>query len=160
MARFVRWSVLLLFVVPVVAWAAETAADLDFEGLARVLYRAIQGGQWATVISVVIVLLVAGLKKWGKHIPNVGPFLETTLGGWTLNFLTTASGSLSVAAMAGAPVTWVLLAKIAALAFSTAGALEFLRDLGDWWKRKRTPLEAAKDAGAAAAADPGPTINA
>lgn len=132
----------------------------------QLLFKAVAGGRWPEAGAIIVVLVVGLMRLYGKKAHEMIPdnhwadkpfyfLLETKLGGWVLNFLTTAAGGLGTAVMAGAPLDWVLVKPILSVALAAAGLWSGISSVVEWWQAKKAPgHEAAAAAGAAAAAKP------
>lgn len=157
------------------AWAQEpgaAAASLDDPSkYFAIIADAVQHRAWGTVAAAVLVLLVALLRAFGKRlhefIPDESPFdkplfflYDTKPGGWLLNTLTSLAGGFGVALLANQPVTLELAGTVATVSFTAAGIWGLVKDLLDWWS-KRKPSEApAQAAGLEASKKPGSGVDA
>jgi len=107
---------------------------------AQILFDAVTSGKWEVVTAAALVLLVAGIRLYGKKLqaalPDENPLdkgltwlFTNTWGGWTLNLLTAIAGALATALLAGAPVTLGLVGTAIMTALSGAALWELLKDV-------------------------------
>jgi len=130
---------------------------MDIEKIAKVMFEAVNSGDWAAVAGAALVLIVAGIRLYGQKVRGALPdenlvdkaltwLLESKPGGWVLNILTAISGAMGTALLAGAPITFGLIKAALLTALSGAALWELLKDVLGWWASKQ-----AEGAGAAAA---------
>lgn len=121
--------------------------DFDLFSVARELFAAVMGGQWALVAALALVATVFVLRKYVS--PKV-PFLASDAGGVLLAFVGSAAGGMATAFAAGQPFTWALLLKVVQVAFLAMGGFaalkKFLAPLAakafEWLKSKLAPKAA------------------
>ncbi len=156
LAVFVLFLVTLFFAFAAHAQgAAVPAVDAtDPTAIAKLVLAAIVGKQWGILASGGVLLLIGIVKHYVPDTTKVGAWLHSKPGGWITNFLTTGAMTLLTAFTAGQPFSWGLLVATATTALSGAGLLELVRDVF----QRNDPVPAVA-AGAAAAANPGPTLN-
>lgn len=130
---------------------------MDIEKIAKVMFEAVNSGDWAAVAGAALVLIVAGIRLYGQKVRGALPdenivdkaltwLLESKPGGWVLNILTAISGAMGTALLAGAPITFSIIKAALLTALSGAALWELLKDVLGWWTAKK-----ALEAGAAAA---------
>ena len=119
------------------------------------LYHAVVSGNWWLAMGPAVTALVFFLKKYDVKIPKVGPaidsFLDKPVVSFALPFLVSAVGGFGTAMATGLPLVSALGAagKVAMAAVVTYIGL----------KKAAESMKPAVDAGAAAAKDPGSTLN-
>jgi hypothetical protein len=125
--RFLLFLLSLLF-VPVLVLAQEAPPDLGLDAGAvfAALLQAVRGGQWGLVAVLAFVSVIWVLRKGGAKFV---PWLGTDEGGTWLTFGTVAAGVLGAAALAGTPITWLLVGKAFAGAATVGGAWSMGRRL-------------------------------
>lgn len=152
---------LAVFLLPVLAFAQNSAALDNPLVFVKVLFEAITSGRWPEAGAALLVLAVALLRIYGRKLHDALPdhviadkalafLFDTKPGGWCLNALTGVAGALGTALVVGSPITWALVKPILTVSLTAAGLWELIRDLMEWWK---APSKAA-EAGAAAAEKP------
>lgn len=174
MKRFLRirlavlaWLTVVLFAG--VSFAAQVVGAADPNAvpadptaiLGQILQQlmdAAKAGKWVLVVPLAILLVVAGLRWVGGKVAGpetgFGKFLANKWTRWAMNFATTFCGALVTAASTGTAITPSLVVASIVMSLTAAGTLELARDVVDSLTAKK-----AQDAGKAAAANPGPTLN-
>ena len=161
MKRFARFIFAFVLVLPFITFAQDVAVvdptSIITEGV-KTLFASAQNKNWALFIPTLVVLLVTVFRWLGNRFAKEGTgfhkFLDNKWTKWAMNFVTTMSGAFIGAATAKQPITVNLVLNAVMLAFTAAGGVEFMRDVMSSINTKK-----AKDAGGAAVADPGKTLN-
>ncbi len=104
----------------------------DLTPLVAVTKPHIQNGDWISAIAGLLVILIGLFRMFAKKlhelIPDENPIdkffwfmLETKIGGWIMNFLTTTSLGIASTLLVGEPITWAILKPILGLSLTMAG---------------------------------------
>lgn len=112
---------LSLLCLPLFALAQEVPpADFDPMLVLAAFVKAVQAGQWPVALVLGFVAVTWALRKFGtKWLP----WLSTSEGGTVLAFVTVMASVLGAAALApGTLITWALVGKAVAVAFTSIGA--------------------------------------
>jgi hypothetical protein len=140
----------------------------NLSDFAKALLAAVTGHQWWVLVSLVLVGLVWGVRKY--LAPKV-PFLASDAGGALLTFVLAVAGGLGTALLGGAPMSAALLGTVALVAFKVSGGWALLMHVLDPLLTKfglhfeAAPVEAAAaQVGSAAATatapvDPAAVVN-
>lgn len=167
----------IALLLPLVAFAqAAPAPALDptteqLLGLIKAAGGAFRAGMWLTGIIALVIAIVFVFRLFGKKAHDAKVFgtgwgdkplwffFDTKPGGILLNALASSGLVLTPLILAGQPMTGPLLA----VTFGTSAFASQLwgwgKDLYEFWKGQKPDPAPAKAAGAAAAKDPGPTLN-
>ncbi len=163
-----RLTCLALFLFPVLAFAQDAVtveSAFDPMSYLKMFWTAATSGQYPQASAILVILIVGCLRLFGPKahelLPDnviwdkpLGFLFDTKIGGWCLNFLTTGAGALAVANAAGT-IGWGTFGTVTAVAASTAGVFQLIKDLWEWWQKRSLPTpEKAQAAGTAAAAKP------
>lgn len=81
----------------------ETGDDLA--KLAATLIDGVSKGHWGLVVSVVLVLIVSLVRRFGRNIPKVGPLLDHPIVAWALPTVASVGGALVTSLVAGSTVS-------------------------------------------------------
>ena len=146
--------------IPVVQLLVSQVAELpaavpdpsDLGAIAQFLVDAVLKGQWALVVSLLIMAIVAGLRRWVAPHTVVGKWLQGKLGGLVANFVTSATVSVTGLLLAGEAFSLDFLVKALGLAFGAAGGWSIFKSVAEAIADGK-----AKAAGTAAASDPDDT---
>ncbi len=114
----------------------------------------IQNGDWLSAVASILVILIGLFRMFAKKIheliPDENPIdkifwfmLETNVGGWITNFLTTTAFGIASVLLVGEPITWALLKPILALSLSAAGIVKLVKDIWAWIQGKIDAKKAA-----------------
>lgn len=141
--------------------AATTTEDLLAHPLSsfKGFYVAAKEGKWALAAMFMLFAFVGFIRFAGKKAHDLIPddtanpvlkpveailrfIFDTKLGGWALNWLSSISGCLAMAYLAGMPVdshAW----RTAVMA-STGGTMliELVDDVKEWWQARKGPVPA------------------
>lgn len=98
--------------------------SLGLDALARMLLDAIASSNWALLVAVLLMCVVAVARKYAS--PYV-PFLRTDLGGILSVFLLSACGAAVTALKAGAPMSMGLFVDVVKMAFMAAGGFTVVK---------------------------------
>lgn len=134
----------------------------DLTPLVTVTKSHIQNGNWFSAVSGILVILIGLFRMFAKKlhelIPDENPIdkffwfmLETNVGGWITNFLTTTSLGIASVLLVGEPITWAILKPILGLSLTMAGIVKLVKDVWDWIQKK---IDAKKEVPAAPPASP------
>ncbi len=160
------FSVLLFmgaFLLPLIALAQvvvtpdATPPVLDITDPAKligIVLSAAVSKDWGVLICGAIVALMGLQKKFIPKESKVGVFMHSKLGGWLGNFVLSAAVTLLASQLGKIPLSLSSIMSAITTGLGAAGAYELWGDI-----TKKDDREAAKAAGAAAAANPGPTLN-
>lgn len=122
--------------------AAAPLLDEPF-GLLKTVFVYVSNGNMVGAAAALLVVVVAFLRKYGKKVHEALPddhpldmvlafLFDSKPGGWALNVLTAVAGALGTALIAGAPITWSLVAPVIAVSLSGAALWGLLKDLLEW----------------------------
>lgn len=114
--------------------------------MVNTVYVSVKAGDWVTVAAALLVVSVVIIRKFGKQLHEMidddNPvdkvfwfFLETKLGGWVLNFLTSLTGAMGSALMAGVAVNWELLKPTVLVSLTGASLWELFKDISEFVKK-------------------------
>jgi hypothetical protein len=103
--------------------------EMELEAWAKLLISAAKDGQGALLVSLLLMGLVALLRRVGGRIPKIGPFLQSRIGGWVLVLLSGALGAIATALMAGTAVSMSLVLTGLGVGFAAAGGYQAVKDL-------------------------------
>lgn len=137
--------------------APTLAGDPDPLVFLKLLYNSIHAGQWPEVGAVILIVIVAGLRKYGaalhEKIPDTNPldavfffFLETAFGCWLLNILTAIAGGIGSALLVGQPLTFALAKSVLAVSLTGAALYQGAKDFLTWRRVATEKAEAEKQA--------------
>jgi MFS family permease len=147
----------LLFFTPL-ALAQEPVVlpnpDENIDGFAQLLWDAIMNKQWGLVASLVIMLAVAALRKWVPETTKVGAWFRSKVGGIVLNLSFTTAGAFATAFLSGHAITGPLVLKVLTVAFGASGGWAIIKNVLEALDERK-----AKQAGEAAASNPGSTLD-
>lgn len=156
MRRFPLLILCILLVAPVIAMAQDFTA-LGPEQLAKLIFGAVQTGNWKLVAALAVVALVWLARRVGG---NYIPLLKTDRGGALLVLLLGVAGALATAFTAGATLTAQVLFHGITTGIMAAGGFNLMKKL--LWPTVPAPtvlIAPAAAAGAEAAKNPGSTLN-
>lgn len=116
--------------------------------LAHKVVDGVKSGDWVTVAAAALVISVMVIRKFGKQLHEMidddNPvdkifwfFLETKLGGWVLNFLTSLTGAMGSALMGGVAVNWELLKPVLLVSLTGASLWELFKDVSEFVKKPK-----------------------
>lgn len=115
--------VLLVLMVPALAWAADVPSPAeDTAGWLQALYAAFTGGEYKIGAGLVLVGLVAGMMKWTPLEPKSKP------GKIGLAFALSLAGTLGLAFAADAPIALGTFATAISTAAAAAGVWGWIKD--------------------------------
>lgn len=133
---------------------AALLADPEVAAAVDALMKADGAGPLVT-LGLVLFLVNLIIRKGGlKYLPagKVTDFLKTRGGGWALNGVLALLGAGGTLLKAGGPISLSTLGSALAKSVLTAAVAVMVNEL-------QKDTAAAKEAGAKAADDPGPTVN-
>lgn len=134
--------------------AALAADPANVEVWAKLALHAVVTGQWALLVSILLTLIVAGLRKWVPETTKVGGWLRTKLGGIVSSFaLALGMGFVSVL-ISGTPFSLAVVLKAVQVALGASGSWAIYKNVREALAEKK-----AIEAGAAAAAAPTSTLD-
>lgn len=145
--------------IPFVVHAQGTVAVLpgdptDIGAMANLILGAVMNKQWGLLASLLVLLTVAGLRKWVPETSKLGGWLRTKLGGIIANFAVTLSGTFATMFLAGAPFSFDMVLKALSVALSAAGGWAIFKNVSEAMDELK-----AQKTGLAAAAAPDDTLN-
>lgn len=135
--------------LPFILLSQVVDPSADLSGAVAQLLLAVQKGQWGLVVSLAVLLLIAGVRFIAAKNPtsSVSTWLSNRWFGWGLNLGASLGGAIGTALLTGQPITAVLVIAALTNALAAAGTWELLKDtLG------APKVAAAQQAGAAAVA--------
>lgn len=134
--------------------AALTADPTNVEVYVRLAMHAVVTGQWALLVSLILTLLVAGLRKWVPEAWKLGAWLRTKLGGIVSSFSLSLGFGFVTALLSGQPFSVAVVLKALQIALGASGSWAIYKNIKEAINEKK-----AAEAGAAAAATPGATLD-
>lgn len=108
------------------AYAAGAIEDGSVTDMAKVLYEAIKGGQYAYAACMALIVGVALVKRYGA---KRYPWLNGDVGGSLLVLVGSFAGALGTALAGGGAVTWGLMWAAGGVAVSAAGGYALIKKL-------------------------------
>lgn len=135
----------LLITVRVAQAAAElatvAAANQDpLVELVRLLWVAITGGEFISIVVALLVIISSLLARFGVHLSK---WFGTGAGRAVITLLVAFSGGLSSALAVGTPITWGVLRTVIVFALTAAGGYSLIKALIveplTPWMRDRAP---------------------
>lgn len=133
------------------AWSADPA---NLEAASKLLLTAIQHGNWALLVSALVTLIIALLRKFIAPTTVVGKWFRSKLGAIITNLVLSVGGGLTTAFASGEPISLALVLKALTVAFSAAGLWGVWKAIGESITEKK-----AQDAGTAATEAPKKTLD-
>ncbi len=125
-------------VIPVAAETTEAAAkttDEDPVELGSELWTALKQHKWGAAVGLALMLLIAGLRAFGKKIPGVGGWLGTRRGGYVLAFVTASGAMLGATMAAGESLSWALAGNVLSAGFAAIGIYHAAKDAAATMKK-------------------------
>ncbi len=119
----------------------EPSGPADDMALVEAALRGIRASDlgWSAKVGLVLVALMALLRRYAKRIPwGVGAFFDTSEGGAVLLMLLTTGGALGSALAVGGSFDWRLIESTVKLGVLTGGGWEMV--LKPIWLRVGAPL--------------------
>lgn len=124
------------------------------ESVAKVLLDAVMNKQWGILVSLLISVIVAGIRKGAPENSKLGAWLKTKLGGVVANLVTSLGLAFFTLFMSGEAFSVALVVKAVSISLGAAGGWAVWKNLSEAVAEKK-----AQDAGAAAAAAPTDILN-
>jgi hypothetical protein len=119
------------------AGTAAAAGTVDPAGdgsvlleLAKPVFAAVMSGQYILGAALALVLCVALVRKYARHIPRVAKCLATDAGGALLTLVGSFGGALGTAILAGAAPSLAMAWVALGVAVSAAGGYSLIKKLG------------------------------
>jgi len=134
--------------------AAVIADPSNVEALSKLVLHAIMTGQWGLLVSLLVMGLVAGLRKFIPEASKVGQWLRSKLGGVTTAFTVSLAGAFATSFLAGAPLSWALALKAVSVAFTASGSWAIFKNIREAMTEKK-----AQEGGVAAETNPPATLD-
>ena len=111
----------------------------------KYVYTGVKTGNWVLTISALLVMLVGGLRVFGKKIHDMIPkgnvlwgfldfMLNTKPGGWLMNILTSLAAGMGSAILTDGNVTWALMKPVVEVSLSAAAIWGGVKDFWEWYK--------------------------
>ena len=138
--------------LPLLLAQASLPAPDDVAGLSQLVISAVQSGNWALVASLVVMGLVAGLRRWVPESTGAGKWLRSKVGGILANLVLSLAGSLATLLLAGGTFSLPLLFQALSVALGASGTWSVYKNI-----REALDEGKAQAAGEAAQVDP-PTM--
>lgn len=134
---------------PMLLAQAPLPAPDDVAGLSQLVISAVQSGNWALVASLVVMGLVAGLRRWVPESTDAGKWLRSKVGGIVTNLVLSLAGSLATLLLAGGTFSLSLLFQAISVALGASGTWSIYKNI-----REALDEGKAQTAGEAAQVDP------
>lgn len=134
--------------------AALTADPGNVEVYVRLAMHAVVTGQWALLVSIILTLLVAGLRKWVPETWKLGVWLRSKVGGMASSFLLALGLGFVTVLLSGQPFSVAVVLKALQIALGASGSWAVYKNIREAINEKK-----AAAAGADAAATPGGTLD-
>lgn len=126
----------------------------DPASVAKMLMDALVHKQWGIVVSLVITVAIAMLRKFTPEESKFGLWMRSKLGALILNFGFTLGSAFVTLFLAGGSISLELILKAVTVALTASGGWSMFKALSEAIQEKK-----AQAAGVAAEADPKKTIN-
>jgi hypothetical protein len=135
--------------------ATPALGDLsDTQHVAQLVLNAVMTKQWGLLASLLVLLIVAALRKYVPEKTKVGMWLRTRPGGIVTNVLVSLAGAFSTLFLSGAQFSADMVLKALSIALGASGGWSIWKNLNDALNERR-----AQAAGKAAAENPADVLN-
>lgn len=126
----------------------------DLNAVAKLVEDAVMSGQWGLLVSLLLTVLLFQLRKRLPETSKVGAWFRSKVGVMVSNLGLALGGGFITAFASGQPLSVALVFKAISIALGSAGIWSTVKAISE-----ARAESAAKDAGAAAAAAPGSTLD-
>lgn len=134
--------------------AALSADPGNVEVYVRLAMHAVVNGQWALLVSLILTLIIAGLRKWVPETWALGKWLRTKLGGMLSSLGLSLGLGFVTALISGQPFSLAVVIKAVTIAITASGSWAIYKNFKEAVDEKK-----ATEAGAAAADAPSGTLD-
>ncbi len=135
-------------------FATWTADPANLEAASKLILTAIQHGNWALLVSALVTLIIALLRKFIPAHTIVGKWVASRTGAIVTNLLLSVGGGFTTAFASGEPVSLALVLKALSVAFTAAGIWSVWKNIAEAATAKK-----AAEAGKAATESPKQTLD-